>query len=241
MQLNDKISKFETLLEEKENLEDAKGGRELMQLKKIEFKLEELIEEMDKDIINLETELKSQRKKPKKFPDIKTKEEVYKLLKDKIEILKKKYKGEDVDEEKIEDNRTALEKLEDLLKKNHNDDYDYTQDRELNQEEKDKMDEWKQKEKEQNEMLDEIAEGVREIGNQAKLAGKGIKDLGKIEKQTEKKMGKTTERIKSQNERLKELVNKIRSSDKICCDLVLILILIGLVCVLYSIIKHKYQ
>lgn len=240
MQLNDKISKFETLLEEKENLEDAKGGKELMQLKKIEYKLEELIAEMDKDIISLEKELKSQKKKSKKFPDIKTKEQVYELLKDKVEILKRKNKGENVEEEEIQDNRTALEKLEDLLKKSRNEDDDNTQDRELYQEEKDKMDEWKQNVNDQNEMLEKVAIGVREIGKEAEMAGKGIKELGKIGKKTEKKMGHTTERIKSQNERLKELVNKIRSSDKICCDIVLILILIGLVCVLYSIIKHKY-
>ena len=34
------------------------------------------------------------------------------------------------------------------------------------------------------------------------------------------------------------MLNKIRTSDKICCDIVLILIVIGLICVLYSVITR---
>ena len=62
---------------------------------------------------------------------------------------------------------------------------------------------------------------------------------GKI-KGTDDKIKKTTVKVQTQNERVKDLLNKIRTSDKICCDIVLILIVIGLICVLYSVIKHKY-
>ena len=53
-------------------------------------------------------------------------------------------------------------------------------------------------------------------------------------------MDKTSKKVKTQNDKLKDLVEQIRSSDKICCDLILILILLGLICVLYSVIKHKF-
>ena len=72
------------------------------------------------------------------------------------------------------------------------------------------------------------------------MAGKGIEDIGKKVKQTEKKIDKTHKKMKTQNERVIELINKIRSPEKLCCDIILILILLGLICVLYSIIKHKY-
>ena len=64
--------------------------------------------------------------------------------------------------------------------------------------------------------------------------------LEKKIKGTDDKIIKTTVKVQTQNERVKDLLYKIRSSDKICCDIVLVLILIGLICVLYSIIKHKY-
>ena len=58
-------------------------------LHKINNKIENLIKEIEIDIVELEKELKSQKKK-KKFTDIETKDKIMKLLKDKIKILKNK-------------------------------------------------------------------------------------------------------------------------------------------------------
>ena len=56
-------------------------------------------------------ELKAQRKKPKKFQNIKTKEEILNLLKKKMQMLRYRYDGMEVKDEEIEENKTALEKL----------------------------------------------------------------------------------------------------------------------------------
>jgi len=61
------------------------------------------------------------------------------LLEKKVKILKNKYGGEEIDEDEIKDNRTALEKLDDILNENIE---DSTQERELNEEEKNKINEW---------------------------------------------------------------------------------------------------
>ena len=53
-------------------------------------------------------------------------------------------------------------------------------------------------------------------------------------------MNETEKKVLTQNEKVKELITKIRSSDKICCDIILIILLCGLICVLYSIIKRKF-
>lgn len=188
----------------------------------------------------MEKELKSQKKKPKKFNDLQAKEQIMDLLQKKVKFLKSKYNGEEIDEEEVEDNRTALEKFEDILKKRKNIE-DSTQDRELLEEEKDKIEEWEERKKKQDEKLNEIGEGFGRLKHEAEMAGKGIEEIRKKTKKTEKKIDNTQAKIQTQNERLSELVNKIRSSDKICCDIVLILILLGLICVLYSIIKHKYK
>ena len=92
----------------------------------------------------------------------------------------------------------------------------------------------------QDDKLKDIRKGIQAIKIETEKAGEGLKEIGKKVKQNEDHIDKTGKKLQTQNERVKDFINKIRSSDKICCDIVLILILIGLVCVLYSIIKHKY-
>ena len=88
--------------------------------------------------------------------------------------------------------------------------------------------------------MEKISKGIKQLKYEGEMAREGINEIGKRTKQSGKKIDDTQQKILSQNERVKELINKLRSSDKICCDIVLILILLGLICVLYSIIKHKY-
>ena len=208
-------------------------------LHKINNKIENLIREIEIDIVELEKELKSQKKK-KKFTDIETKDKIMKLLKEKIKILKNKYNGEEIDEEEFNDNRTALEQLDIILREKHNND-ENSEGRELYEEEKEKMDEWNNKIGQQNENLEELGKTVKELGNEAKNAGKANEEIKKRTNKLDKKFDHAHEKVKGQTERLTDLVNKIRSSDKICCDIILILILLGLICVLYSIIKHKLK
>lgn len=210
----------------------------MLKKKKLENQIDNLVQEMEKDLIELEKEFKAQNKKKEKFHDIKTKGKILELLKNKIKILKSKYNGEEIDEEEVEDNATALEKFEEILKKSKN--LGQSSQRDLYQEEKDKMEEWKEREKQQDEMIDELGKGIQQLKYEGEMAGKGIEDIGKKVKQTEKKIDKTHKKMKTQNERVIELINKIRSPEKLCCDIILILILLGLICVLYSIIKHKY-
>ena len=112
--------------------------------------------------------------------------------------------------------------------------------RELFEEEKNKIDEWKGRVQIQDQKLEEIRKALHELKAEAEKAGDAIDEIGKKVKKTDNKMIKTGQKLQTQNERVKDLLYKIRSSDKICCDIVLVLILIGLICVLYSIIKHKY-
>ena len=92
----------------------------------------------------------------------------------------------------------------------------------------------------QNIELEEIHHGVKEIKNQAKLAGEAIKNVGAKVKSLDKHTDKTGAALDSQNKKLKDLLNKIRTSDRFCVDLILFLILLGLIAVLYCIIKNKF-
>ena len=208
-------------------------------LAKINTKIENLIKEIENDIIELEKELKSQKKK-KKYTDIETKDKIMDLLKDKIKILKNKYNGEEIDEEELIDNRTALEKLDHILKEKYNNE-ENSEGRELYDEEKEQIDEWNREKDKQDEMLEQLGNAVKNLGNEAKIAESANEEINKKTKKLSKKMEKTGEKVKGQTDRLIDLVTKIRSSDKICCDIVLILILLGLICVLYSVIRHKFK
>ncbi len=237
-QLNEKISKFEALLSQKEKYDENATGKEIIEKKRIEEKLDDIESEFQKDIKNLEQELKAQKKKSNKFYDIEQKEKMVNLLKEKINILEKKYKGEDVDESEVKNNESMIQSLDDFLKKskiNEN-----PEQRELFEEERNKIEEYDRRRKEQDEQLDEIHKEIKQIKNEAINAGNAINEIGKKIKINEIHIDDTTKKVKTQNERVKEIVNKIRSSDKICCDIVLILILCGLICVLYSIIKRKF-
>ena len=237
-QLNEKISKFEALLSQKEKYDENATGKEIIEKKRIEEKLNDIESEFQKDIKNLEQELKAKKKKSNKFYDIEQKEKMVNLLKEKINILEKKYKGEDVDESEVKNNESMIQSLDDFLKKskiNEN-----PEQRELFEEERNKIEEYDRRRKEQDEQLDEIHKEIKQIKNEAINAGNAINEIGKKIKINEIHIDDTTKKVKTQNERVKEIVNKIRSSDKICCDIVLILILCGLICVLYSIIKRKF-
>ena len=235
-QLSEKLSKFEAFLVLKQNYEKSDQARDIVEKYNVEKKLEDLHKDIQKDIGALEKELKAQGKKDNVY-DLDQKEKICQLLKEKAEILEKKYKGEDYEEE-LNNHNQNIEQLEDFLKKSKAEENSKL--RELFQEEKNKIEEWKRRVKKQDEKLVEISWAIKQIKEGAIQAGKAIEDIGKKTKNTDVHMTRTVEKTKTQNERVKELVNKMRSSDKICVDITLILILFGLICVLYSIIKHKY-
>ena len=237
--LNEKIKKCESLLDENDKLYDATSGKEIYKRKKLEKDIENLLDSIQSDIKDLDLELKAQRKKPKKYKNIDTKEEIMDLLKQKMKLLRYRYDKMDIKEEEVQENKTALEKLENILEERKNKENNYP-DRELYEEEEEKMNEWKNRIKKQDEQLDYVHQGVKALKYELQQAGEGIDDINRKAKKTHKKMSKTHKKVVTQTQKIKDLVNKVRSSDKVCCDIILIMILLGLIGVLISIIKQKY-
>ena len=80
--------------------------------------------------------------------------------------------------QEVQDNRSALQKLEELIensKSNNNSHYD---NRDLNDVEKAKIEEWKNEIDEQDKELDEIHKGVKMLKNEVRIAGEGIDNVG---------------------------------------------------------------
>ena len=157
-------------------------------------------------------------------------------MKERNQLLKNKLDGISVEKERIENNKTNLEKLDIILEKNKNKNYEQ---REIYEEEQNAINDWEDKKREQDNQLEDIRIGIIEMKNEARKVGENIKKVDDKLDPLKNQMHKTDNHIKTQNVRLKELLNKFRKSDKICCDLILVLILIGLIMVLYRIIKKK--
>ena len=157
-------------------------------------------------------------------------------MKERNQLLKNKLDGISVEKERIENNKTNLEKLDIILEKNKNQNYEQ---REIYEEEQNAINDWEDKKREQDNQLEDIRIGIIEMKNEARKVGENIKKVDDKLDPLKNQMHKTDNHIKTQNVRLKELLNKFRKSDKICCDLILVLILIGLIMVLYRIIKKK--
>jgi chromosome segregation ATPase len=235
-EISQKMQEIENNLNERDKLMSSENPKDIVKRKKHENNASIALDEIEKKLNDLKVELKAQEKKPNKYQNVDNKKEILKLLNQRYNLLKNKLDGAPEVEEEIEDNRTNLEKLDEILNKKQNQNY---QERELYDEEKEKIEEWKKEQEEQDKDLDEIKDGVKVLKNEVKLAGEGIKEVGDKVKKTTKNTVKIQKKIETQNMKLKKLLNKIRSSDKICVDLILFFILLGLIMVLYSIIKRR--
>ena len=231
------MKKCEVLLEERNKLKDATEGRKILERKKVENKINTLLEEIRLDIKEMESELKHQKKNPTKFTDIQTKNTILDLLLKKYDILKSKYEDADFNDEEYSDNENKIQTLEQFINSNK---INNSMGRDLYEEEENKIGEWKNRMKNQDDQLDEIHKGVGVLKQEAGMARKGIDYIGTKVNIVGDHVDKTHKSVNTQNARLKELLFKFRSADKYCCTIILILIFIGLLCTLYSIIKHKW-
>ncbi len=231
------LQEIENNLNERDKLMSSENPKDILSRRKHENNASIKLIEIEEKLKKLKTELKSQEKKPNKYQNVDKKKEILEHLDKRYNLLKKKLDGESEVEEKINDNRNISEQLNDILKKKNNENY---KERELYVEEKEKIEEWKKEEEEQNKDLDEILLSIRKLKGEAQKTTEGIKLLGEGVNNARKNAGVVETKIETQNMKLKKLIKQIRSNDKICFDIILIIIILGLICILYSIIKRKF-
>ena len=162
---------------------------------------------------------------------------MFKLMKERNELLRNKLNGVSIEEKKYEGNKNIIEAFDDLMEKYNK--AENVEQREIYEEEQNKINEWNEKIEQQNEGLNEIEILIRKIKKEAEIACKKIKNIEAYVEETTIKVDGTNINTITKTKRIKDLINKVRKSDKICCDIILILILIGLIMVLYRIIKKK--
>lgn len=86
--------------------------------------------------------------------------------------------------------------------------------------------------------LDEIGEGIQDLAEIAELQGEEVKKQSAMLDQVNNKMDKVTERMEGVNTRMKETLEEVgRASDKLCVDIMCIVLMVGFGAVLYNFIK----
>jgi DNA repair exonuclease SbcCD ATPase subunit len=236
-EINDELKTVETLLMERDKILTSTQPKEIFERKKLEGKLESKLEQIEEMMKNLNIELKAQKNKTGKYGDFTQKEKYVGLIEQKYQLFRSKLDGMEIDEKQIEENKDSMEQLEEILANEEG--RTAKEERELYEEEKAKMQEWKEELARQDEDLDEISGVVRELKEQSKLAGENIEKTHKQVKKVTKSTVQTTKRVNQQNKKLKDLISKLRSGDKLCVDIILILVGLGLVAVLYNIISSQ--
>jgi len=237
-EINDKLKEVETLFSQRDKILTSTIPKEIFERKTIENKLEELLDEIDTKLKKLEIELKAQKNKVGKYGDFTQKEKMVKLMEDKFGLFRSKLDGMEIDDKAIEENKTSIEQLEDIIAKEEG--RGPQQERELYEEEKAKMEEWKEEVKRQDEDLEDIHNVVKQIKEEARMASENIERTNKNVKKLTKSTEQVTKRVNTQNKKLKDLIGKLRSGDKLCMDIILILVALGLVAVLYNLIKSRF-
>lgn len=237
-QINDELKTVETLLNDRDKILNSTVPKEIFDRKKIESKLEEKLDQVEDMMKKLNIELKAQKNKTGKYGDFTQKEKYVTLMEQKYQLFRSKLDGMDIDEKQIEENKDSIEQLEEILANEEG--KTAQEERELYEEEKAKMQEWEEEKARQNQDLDEIGVVVDQLREQSKLASENIDRTNKKVKQVTKKTVQATKKVNQQNKKLKDLVKKLRSGDKLCIDIVLILIVLGLIAVLYNIIKSQF-
>jgi len=236
-EINDNLKEVEALFAQRDKILTSTAPKEIFERRKLENKLESLLDDIENKMRKLNSELKAQKNKIGKYGDFTQKEKMTHLMEQKLQLFKSKLDGMEVEEEQIKENKSSIEQLEEILAKESG---GAEPERELYEEEKEKMREWKEEVGRQDEDLEEIGNVVKAIKNEARLASDNIDRNNKTVKKLTKNTEQVTRRVNTQNKKLKDLIGKIRSGDKLCVDIVLILIGLGLVAVLYNLIKAKF-
>merc|ERR1712032_1770713 len=125
--------------------------------------------------------------------------------------------------------------IEELVNKRGND----APEREMYQEERDKIEEWKKIEAEQSEKLKDVHVGVKQMKVHAKEIGKQIDQTAKNIDKTTNMADKTTTNIQKSNKQIKEILDRVGGPSNFCVDIILICVCLGLCAVLYNLIANS--
>mmetsp|Transcript_14291 Transcript_14291/g.18051 ORF Transcript_14291/g.18051 Transcript_14291/m.18051 type:complete len:327 (-) Transcript_14291:88-1068(-) len=85
--------------------------------------------------------------------------------------------------------------------------------------------------------LDEIGQGIDDLGEIAQMQQEEVKRQNEMLNNVETNIEKVYDHIDNVNAKMKDTLNEVRGADKICVDIMCIVLMVGLGAVLYQLIK----
>jgi peptidoglycan hydrolase CwlO-like protein len=89
-----------------------------------------------------------------------------------------------------------------------------------------------------DQQLDEIGEGIMDLSEIAILQGEEVKRQSAMLENVNNKMDKVNERMTNVNSKMKETLEEVgRAGDKMCVDIMCVVLAVGFAAVIYNFIK----
>lgn len=85
--------------------------------------------------------------------------------------------------------------------------------------------------------LDEIGQGIDDLGEIAQMQQEEVKRQNEMLDNVGNKIEEVYDHIDNVNAKMKDTLNEVRAADKICVDIMCIVLMVGLGAVLYQLIK----
>ena len=233
--LNDKIKLCENLFDDKEMYRNN-TGKAIYERLKIDKKIGVSLEE-------IKSYLDAFKKKYEKVKD-EEKKNTIKLLNDKYELLFNRYKNIHIKRKSNIENDSN-----NLIKGNNielgSNDIMRSVDSEENgkpitEEELEILKHFNMRIEKQDDLLKNLRMKVKNLKEKGKEIGEQIKGFNIPVKKITPKCVIVINDVKSKTEMVNDVIKKIRDPSKMLCDIILIMVLLGLICVLVSIIRKKY-
>ena len=87
--------------------------------------------------------------------------------------------------------------------------------------------------------LDQIGEGIQDFAEIAQMQNEEVKRQNQMLDNVGTKIDAAHDHIENVNAKMKETLQQVRSADKVCVDIMCIVLMVGLAAVLYQIIKKN--
>ena len=230
--LIDKLKDCEKLFDDREKYEESLSGKAIYERLKINNNIELLLKEIKKNF----DIYKKRFKKDEEIKKLELLKKNYALLYNKyynIEIKTMKIKGKP---SLISDNNSDPGS-KDCLPKNDNNSNE--NERPIYDIEQEIIDEFKLRVQKQDKKIDDLGNLVSSLKLQAKEIGEMIKGSNIQIKKIIPEAVVIISNVEKKTNNVNDLIKEIKKHN-LCCDIILFLLLIGLICVLISIIRHKY-
>lgn len=95
------------------------------------------------------------------------------------------------------------------------------------------------RDKEFDKQIDQIGEGIKDLNEIAMMQNEEVQRQGVMLENVEQKIDDAQDHIQTVNERMKETLDEVRAADKICVDIMCIVLMIGLAAAMYHMIKQN--